>query len=37
MERLPEKQRMSVWLRLYDGLSFREVAEATESTEGRPG
>ncbi len=34
MERLPEKQRMSVWLRLYDGLSFREVAEATGSTEG---
>jgi RNA polymerase sigma-70 factor, ECF subfamily len=34
MERLPEKQRMSVWLRLYDGLSFREVAEATQSTEG---
>ena len=34
MERLPEKQRMSVWLRLYDGLSFREVAEATASTEG---
>lgn len=34
MDRLPEKQRLSVWLRLYDGLSFREVAEATESTEG---
>jgi len=32
--RLPEKQRLSVWLRLYDGLSFREIAEATESTEG---
>ncbi len=34
MDRLPEKQRLSVWLRLYDGLSFREVAEATGSTEG---
>jgi RNA polymerase sigma factor (sigma-70 family) len=34
LERLPEKQRMSVWLRLDDGLSFREVAEATDSTEG---
>jgi RNA polymerase sigma-70 factor (ECF subfamily) len=34
MDRLPEKQRLSVWLRLYDGLSFREVAEATDSTEG---
>jgi RNA polymerase sigma-70 factor, ECF subfamily len=34
MERLPEKQRLSVWLRLYDGLSFRDVAEATDSTEG---
>ncbi len=34
MGRLPEKQRLSVWLRLYDGLSFREVAEATDSTEG---
>jgi RNA polymerase sigma-70 factor, ECF subfamily len=34
MDRLPEKQRLSVWLRLYDGLSFKEVAEATDSTEG---
>lgn len=34
MDRLPEKQRLSVWLRLYDGLSFKEVAEATNSTEG---
>lgn len=34
MQRLPEKQKMSVWLRLHDGLSFREVAEATDSTEG---
>ncbi len=34
MERLPEKQRLSVALRIFDGLSFREVAEATDSTEG---
>jgi RNA polymerase sigma-70 factor (ECF subfamily) len=34
MTRLPEKQRLSVWLRLYDGLSFKEVADATGSTEG---
>jgi RNA polymerase sigma-70 factor, ECF subfamily len=34
MLRLPEKQRLSVWLRVFDGLSFREVAEATGSTEG---
>ncbi len=32
--RLPEKQRLSVELRLFEGLSFREVAEATGSTEG---
>lgn len=32
--RLPEKQRLSVSLRLFDGLSFREVAEAIGSTEG---
>lgn len=31
---LPDKQRMSVSLRLFDGLSFREVAEATGTTEG---
>jgi RNA polymerase sigma-70 factor, ECF subfamily len=31
---LPEKQRLSVSLRLFDGLSFREVAELTDSTEG---
>lgn len=31
---LPEKQRLSVSLRLFDGLSFREVAEATDTTEG---
>jgi RNA polymerase sigma-70 factor, ECF subfamily len=34
LERLPEKQRLSVALRIFDGLSFREVAEATDSTEG---
>ncbi len=34
LARLPEKQRMSVSLRLFDGLSFREIAEATDSTEG---
>jgi len=32
--RLPEKQRLSVTLRLFDGLSFREVAEVIESTAG---
>ncbi len=31
---LPEKQRLSVALRLFDGLSFREVGIATGSTEG---
>ena len=31
---LPDKQRLSVALRLFDGLSFREVGEATGSTEG---
>jgi RNA polymerase sigma-70 factor, ECF subfamily len=34
MARLPEKQRTSVWLRLYDGLSFREIGDATGSSEG---
>lgn len=34
MARLPEKQRLSVALRLFDGLSFSEIAEATDSTEG---
>ncbi len=32
--RLPEKQRLSVSLRLFDGLSFREIGAATGSTEG---
>lgn len=31
---LPEKQQMSVSLRLFDGLSFREVAEAVGTSEG---
>lgn len=31
---LPPKQRMSVSLRLFDGLSFREVGRAIESSEG---
>ena len=34
LARLPEKQRLSVSLRLFDGLSFREVAAATGSNEG---
>lgn len=34
LDRLPRKQRMSVSLRIFEGLSFREVARATDSTEG---
>jgi RNA polymerase sigma-70 factor (ECF subfamily) len=34
LDRLPEKQRLSVALRLFDGLSFREVADLIGSTEG---
>ena len=34
LERLPEKQRLSVELRLDDGLSFREVGEVIGSSEG---
>jgi RNA polymerase sigma-70 factor, ECF subfamily len=34
LDGLPEKQRLSVSLRLFDGLSFREVGAATGSTEG---
>jgi RNA polymerase sigma-70 factor, ECF subfamily len=34
LDRLPEKQRMSVSLRLFEGLSYREIGEATGSTEG---
>jgi RNA polymerase sigma-70 factor (ECF subfamily) len=32
--RLPEKQRLSVQLRVDEGLSFREIAEVIGSTEG---
>jgi RNA polymerase sigma-70 factor (ECF subfamily) len=32
--RLPEKQRLSVGLRIDEGLSFREIAEVIGSTEG---
>jgi len=31
---LPEKQRMSVSLRIFDGLPFREIADLIGSTEG---
>ncbi len=34
MDALPDKQRMSVSLRLFDGLSFREIGHAIGSTEG---
>jgi RNA polymerase sigma-70 factor (ECF subfamily) len=34
LARLPEKQRLAVQLRIDEGLSFREVAEASGSTEG---
>ncbi|MSR22954.1 MAG: sigma-70 family RNA polymerase sigma factor [Gemmatimonadetes bacterium] len=34
LDRLPEKQRLSVSLRLFDGLSFREVGEVIGSLEG---
>jgi len=34
MERLPEKQRLSVSLRVEDGLSFREIGSAIGSSEG---
>lgn len=34
LEELPEKQRLSVSLRLFDHLSFREIGEATGSSEG---
>lgn len=34
MEELPEKQRMAVLLRLDEGLSFREVGELIDSSEG---
>jgi RNA polymerase sigma-70 factor (ECF subfamily) len=31
---LPEKQKLSVSLRIFEGLSFREIGEIIESTEG---
>ena len=34
LARLPEKQRLSVSLRLFDQLSFREIGALTNSTEG---
>jgi RNA polymerase sigma-70 factor (ECF subfamily) len=34
LERLPEKQRLTVSLRLFDELSFKEIAEVIDSTEG---
>lgn len=34
LERLPEKQRMSVSLRIDEGLSFREIGEIIGSSEG---
>jgi len=34
LERLPEKQRLSVALRIDEGLSFREIGEILESSEG---
>ena len=34
LETLPEKQRMAVTLRIYDGLSFKEVGELIGSSEG---
>ena len=34
MERLPEKQRMSVSLRIDEGLSFKEIGEIIGSSEG---
>jgi len=34
LDRLPEKQRLSVSLRLFDGLSFREVGEVIGSSDG---
>jgi RNA polymerase sigma-70 factor (ECF subfamily) len=33
LERLPEKQRMCVSLRLFDGLSHKAIGELTDSTE----
>jgi RNA polymerase sigma-70 factor (ECF subfamily) len=34
LSRLPEKQRLSVSLRLFDEMSFREIGEVIGSSEG---
>ena len=34
LAKLPEKQRLSVTLRIFDGLSFREIGESIDSSEG---
>lgn len=34
LQRLPEKQRLSVTLRIEEGLSFREIGDVTGSSEG---
>lgn len=34
LEQLPEKQRLAVGLRIFEGMSFKEVGEAIHSTEG---
>jgi RNA polymerase sigma-70 factor (ECF subfamily) len=34
LEKLPEKQRMAISLRIFEGLSFREVGEVIGSSEG---
>jgi RNA polymerase sigma-70 factor (ECF subfamily) len=34
MDRLPEKQKMSVQLRIDEGLSFREIGDVIGSSEG---
>jgi RNA polymerase sigma-70 factor (ECF subfamily) len=34
LDSLPEKQRLAVSLRIFDGLSFREVGEIIDSSEG---
>ncbi len=34
LARLPEKQRLAVSLRVFEGLSFREVGQAIGSSEG---
>lgn len=34
LDRLPEKQRLAVELRIFDGMSFREVGRAIGSSEG---